>query len=77
MTTGQPSLPLFELCTNGIAMSLPSAGSRLRAPQVGLPFRIRQAEAGDRPALAGMLSRCTESTRLRRFLGPVRSFPEP
>jgi len=31
----------------------------------------------DRPALIEMLSRCTNQTRLRRFHGPVRSFPEP
>ena len=43
----------------------------------GPPFHIRRAEAGDRPALIEMLSRCTNETRLRRFHRPVRSFPEP
>jgi GNAT superfamily N-acetyltransferase len=33
--------------------------------------------AADRPALTEMLSRCTDSSRLQRFLAPVRSFPEP
>ena len=41
------------------------------------PARIRPACAADRPALAEMLSRCTGSTRWRRFLAPLRSFPEP
>jgi GNAT superfamily N-acetyltransferase len=39
--------------------------------------RIRPATAADRPALATMLSRCTDSTRLRRFLAPMTSYPEP
>jgi uncharacterized protein (TIGR00369 family) len=39
--------------------------------------RIRPATAADRPALAEMLARCTESTRSQRFLAPLRSFPEP
>ena len=39
--------------------------------------RIRPACADDRPALAEMLSRCTDSTRSRRFFAPLRSFPEP
>lgn len=38
---------------------------------------IRSASAADRPALAEMLSRCTDSTRLQRFSGSQRSFPEP
>jgi GNAT superfamily N-acetyltransferase len=39
--------------------------------------RIRTAAAADRPALAAMLSRCTGQTLHRRFLAPLRSFPEP
>lgn len=41
------------------------------------PVQIRRASAADRSALTEMLSRCTDSTRLRRFQGPRRSFPEP
>jgi GNAT superfamily N-acetyltransferase len=49
------------------------------APQAlaGQSARIRPACEADRPALAEMLSRCTGSTRWRRFLVPLRSFPEP
>lgn len=39
--------------------------------------QIRPATGGDRPALVEMLARCTEPTRVRRFLAPLRSFPEP
>jgi N-acetylglutamate synthase-like GNAT family acetyltransferase len=38
---------------------------------------MRPASTADRPALAEMLSRCTDSTRRQRFLAPLRSFPEP
>ena len=38
--------------------------------------RIRPATAADRPALTEMLARCSESTRSKRFLAPLRSFPE-
>jgi GNAT superfamily N-acetyltransferase len=54
-----------------------------RQPMPGLatsarePARIRLARAADRPTLAEMLSRCTSSTRSRRFFAPLRSFPEP
>jgi N-acetylglutamate synthase-like GNAT family acetyltransferase len=41
------------------------------------PFHIRRARASDRPALIDMLSRCTRQTRLRRFHGNPRAFPEP
>jgi GNAT superfamily N-acetyltransferase len=51
-------------------MPPPAASVRQRA-------RIMQACAADRPALAEMLSRCTAYTRSRRFLAPLRSFPEP
>jgi GNAT superfamily N-acetyltransferase len=37
---------------------------------------VRQAAAGDRPALERMLARCTGQTRYRRFHGPVKVFPE-
>jgi len=37
---------------------------------------VRQAAAGDRPALERMLARCTRQTRYRRFHGPVKVFPE-
>lgn len=37
---------------------------------------IRQARATDRPALAEMLTRCTDPTRQRRFLAPLKFFPE-
>ena len=37
---------------------------------------MRQAAAGDRPALERMLARCTGQTRYRRFHGPVTVFPE-
>lgn len=37
---------------------------------------VRQAAAGDRPALERMLARCTGETRYRRFHGPVKVFPE-
>jgi len=37
---------------------------------------VRQAAAGDRPALERMLARCTGQTRYRRFHGPVTVFPE-
>jgi GNAT superfamily N-acetyltransferase len=37
---------------------------------------VRQAAAGDRPALERMLARCTGQTRYRRFHGPVNVFPE-
>jgi N-acetylglutamate synthase-like GNAT family acetyltransferase len=60
--SGRPDAPQYR--------PLPAAASRP-------PFQIRQAESADREALAEMLSRCTESTRWRRFLGPLRSFPEP
>jgi hypothetical protein len=39
--------------------------------------QIRAARPTDRPTLVDMLSRCTDSTRWRRFLAPMRSFPEP
>lgn len=42
----------------------------------GMPLHVRPATAADRPALAEMLTRCTELTRARRFLAPLRSFPE-
>jgi N-acetylglutamate synthase-like GNAT family acetyltransferase len=38
--------------------------------------RIRPATPADRPALTEMLARCSESTRLKRFLAPLPSFPE-
>ena len=38
--------------------------------------RIRPATAADRPALTEMLARWSESTRVKRFLTPLRSFPE-
>jgi GNAT superfamily N-acetyltransferase len=41
------------------------------------PAQIRPACPADRPALAEMLSRCTDSTRSLRFFAPLRSFPEP
>jgi len=34
--------------------------------------RIRQARPGDRPALAAMLARCSDQTRLSRLHGNVR-----
>jgi GNAT superfamily N-acetyltransferase len=39
-------------------------------------WSVRQAAAGDRPALERMLARCTGQTRYRRFHGPVKVFPE-
>jgi GNAT superfamily N-acetyltransferase len=42
-----------------------------------LPVLIRQVAAGDRPALAEMLARCSDQTRERRFHKYVRCFPEP
>ena len=39
--------------------------------------RIRPATPADGPALTEMLARCSESTRLKRFLAPLRSSPEP
>ncbi len=47
------------------------------APGPAFGVRVRPASLADRQALATMLSRCTDSTRLRRFLAPIRSFPEP
>jgi GNAT superfamily N-acetyltransferase len=38
--------------------------------------RIRSATPADRPAVTEMLARCSEATRLQRFLEPQRSFPE-
>ena len=38
--------------------------------------RIRPATTADRPALTEMLARWSESTRLKRFLAPLRSLPE-
>jgi N-acetylglutamate synthase-like GNAT family acetyltransferase len=50
-------------------------GALAAAP--GPPVHIRQATASDRPALAGMLARCSKQTRERRFHKYVCCFPEP
>lgn len=39
------------------------------------PVRIRPAGPGDRPALEGMLARCSDHSRYRRFLAGVRRWP--
>jgi GNAT superfamily N-acetyltransferase len=36
---------------------------------------VRQARAGDRPALEAMFARCTPGTVYRRFHGQLKSFP--
>jgi len=46
------------------------------APGAAGTCAVRQAAAGDRPALERMLARCTGQTRYRRFHGPVTAFPE-
>lgn len=46
------------------------------APVAAGTCSVRRAAAGDRPALEGMLARCTGQTRYRRFHGPVNVFPE-
>ncbi len=43
----------------------------------GLPVLIRQVAAGDRPALAEMLARCSDQTRAQRLHKYVHCFPEP
>ena len=45
------------------------------APVAAGTCSVRRAAAGDRPALEGMLARCTGQTRYRRFHGPVNVFP--
>ena len=50
--------------------------ARARSP-ASTPFQVRRASPADRTALTEMLSRCTDTTRLRRFQGRRRSFPEP
>ncbi len=47
------------------------------AAPAGVPFHLRRAARTDRQALIEMLSRCSDQTRLRRFHGNLRSFPEP
>jgi N-acetylglutamate synthase-like GNAT family acetyltransferase len=64
-------------CPGHSRPSLPGPTTRCQPATPPSPLDIRQATAGDRQALADMLSRCTDSTRLRRFLAPLRSFPEP
>ena len=43
----------------------------------GPPVLIRQVAAGDRPALAEMLARCSDQTRQRRFHKYVSYFTDP
>ena len=69
-----------KLKTDGgtIPAANPAAAASLPPPaDLVSPFRIRRAGEGDRSALIGMLSRCTDRSRLRRFHGIVRTFPEP
>lgn len=42
----------------------------------GVPLRIRPARLTDRPHLAEMLTRCSLLARQRRFLAPLRYWPE-
>jgi GNAT superfamily N-acetyltransferase len=51
-------------------VAVPSAAPRM-------PVLIRRVAAGDRPALAEMLARCSDQTRERRFHKYVGCFPEP
>jgi N-acetylglutamate synthase-like GNAT family acetyltransferase len=52
---------------------------RIAAPAAatGPPVRVQQATASDRPALAQMVSRCSEQTLVRRFHSYLRRIPEP
>jgi N-acetylglutamate synthase-like GNAT family acetyltransferase len=56
---------------------MPDPTPRPQFTTVRSAVAIRQATGDDRQALADMVARCSGLTRQRRFLAPLRSFPEP